>query len=469
MILPNNKAWREETALGRYQIIAPLLDESLDTAKRSQMRKQISDQSGQSIRTLYRYEKAYRNGGFSALFPADRTGNQSSRLPDNYPELLNEAIQLKREVPSRSVEQIILILEMEGRAEPGTLKRSTLQRHLYNAGFGRRQMKVYNEARQSSSRRFCKPHRMMLAQADIKYGPTLPIGKNGKGVKTYLSAVIDDHSRLILDSGFYVGQEQEIVEDTLRRAILKHGKMDAAYFDNGRQYISKQLKIALSKLGIRIIHCKPYSPASKGKIEIYNRFVNAFLAEAKADRVRTLDALNQRWQLWVEAYYHNKPHSGIQEYYESLGVSVPESGITPLQEFNRDSRRLVFLDASTVGEAFLHHEKRRVDKGGCIRFRGRLYEASSALIGATVEISYDPMKTETLTVRYKDVPAFEILPVEIKEFCAPKPQLPTSMQAVEPECSRFLKGLEQQYARQKERQANAISFGAYRKDGAGNV
>jgi transposase InsO family protein len=105
---------------------------------------------------------------------------------------------------------------------------------------------------------------MMLAQADIKYGPTLPIGKNGKGVKTYLSAVIDDHSRLILDSGFYVGQEQEIVEDTLRRAILKHGKMDAAYFDNGRQYISKQLKIALSKLGIRIIHCKPYSPASKG-------------------------------------------------------------------------------------------------------------------------------------------------------------------------------------------------------------
>jgi hypothetical protein len=151
--------------------------------------------------------------------------------------------------------------------------------------------------------------------------------------------------------------------------------------------------------------------------------VNAFLAEAKADRVRTLDALNQRWQLWVEAYYHNKPHSGIQEYYESLGVSVPSSGITPLQEFNRDSRPLVFLDTSTVGEAFLHHENRRVDKGGCIRFRGRLYEVSTALIGANVEISYDPMKTETLTVRYKDVPAFEILPVEIKEFCAPKPFL----------------------------------------------
>jgi hypothetical protein len=123
----------------------------------------------------------------------------SPDLPGNFNELVSEAIQLKREVPTRSVAQIILILEMEGRVAPGILKRSTLQRHLYNAGFGKKQMKKYNEARKSSSKRFCKPNRMLLVESDIKYGPKLPIGKNNRMVRTYLVVIIDNHSRLVLD------------------------------------------------------------------------------------------------------------------------------------------------------------------------------------------------------------------------------------------------------------------------------
>lgn len=40
--------------------------------------------------------------------------------------------------------------------EPGILKRSTLQRHLYDAGFGKKQMKKYTDARASSTKRYCK-------------------------------------------------------------------------------------------------------------------------------------------------------------------------------------------------------------------------------------------------------------------------------------------------------------------------
>lgn len=36
-----------------------------------------------------------------------------------------------------------------------------------------------------------------------------------------------------------------------------------------------------------------------------------------------------------------------------------------------DPRALKFLDAGLIGEAFLHHEKRKVDKGACISFRGK--------------------------------------------------------------------------------------------------
>jgi hypothetical protein len=35
---------------------------------------------------------------------------------------------------------------------------------------------------------------------------------------------------------------------------------------------------------------------------------------------------------------------------------VPAEGISPYQEFMRDTRGLTFLDTSLVSEAFLHHE-----------------------------------------------------------------------------------------------------------------
>jgi hypothetical protein len=74
-------------------------------------------------------------------------------------------------------------------------------------------------------------------------------------------------------------------------------------------------------------------------------------------------------------------------------------------EWNRDARPLVFLDTSVVGEAFLHHEERVVNKGGCISFRGRDYEVSAALIGATVEIAYDPQNPNPITISLVGSPA----------------------------------------------------------------
>lgn len=197
------KQWQEQEALSRFQLIAPLLQEDLDDAKRLQLRKQIAQDNDISVRSIYRYEKAYREGQFAGLKPATREKRRSQKLPENFDLLLEQAIQLRKEVPERSVAQIICILELEGYAAPGVLKRSTLERHLYRAGYGREQMQMYRDARESSSKRFCKPHRMMLVQGDIKYGPKLPIGKNGARVQTYLSSAIDDHSRLLLASRFY--------------------------------------------------------------------------------------------------------------------------------------------------------------------------------------------------------------------------------------------------------------------------
>lgn len=461
--------WQDQCALERYTLIAPLLDGSLDPAKRSQLRGGIAERSGVSERTLYRYEAAYRAKGFSGLRPAACERSLSKKLPDNYLKIVEQAIQLKKEVPKRSVEQIIFILEQEGWAAPGVLKRSTLERYLYRAGFGVRQMQMYRNARESSSKRFCKPHRMMLLQGDIKYGCKLPIGKNGAMVQTYLSSAIDDHSRYVIQSEFYDNQEASIVEDTFRKVILKAGKFDAAYFDHGSQYIARQLKFSLAKLGIAIRLAPLRSGRSKGKIEKFHQVADSFLREAKIHKVKTLEELNRYWAIYLEEYYHKDAHEGIREYYESLGTPVPREGITPLMEWNRDSRALVFLDTATVAEAFLHHEQRLVDKGACISFQGRKYETKPSLIGFQVEIAYDPSAPETITVHYPGMEPFTAQPLKISAFCDKAPALPVSMQETEPESSRFLEVLEKKQEQSRSRMADAISFSRFRKDGGSDV
>ena len=463
------KKWQDDIALEKFQMIAPLTDKSLDPAKRIQLRREIALQNDLSYKTIKRYDDAYQKYGFEGLKPKDRSPRNREDLPENFEDLLQEAIQLRREIPSRSVDKIITILELEGRVPPGKLKRSTLQRHLYNAGFGTTHLQIYKDARESSSKRFCKPHRMMLIQGDIKYGPKLPIGKNGAMVQTYLSSALDDHSRWPLASRFYDNQEEIIVEDTFHNAILKYGAFDACYFDHGSQYIAKQLKLSLAKLSIRIRKAPVRSGKSKGKIEKYHQVVDDFLKEAKAKKIRTLDALNEYWTIYLEEYYCKRPHDGIREYYESHGVPVPAEGITPEQEWNRDSRPLKYLDVGVVAEAFLHHEKRKVDKGACISFRGRRYETKPSLIGFKVEISYDPSAPDVITVSYPGIASFKASPLKIDAYCDQKAALPASMGLIEPETSRFLDALKKKHEESKKQRADAISYGAYRKEVHQNV
>lgn len=462
------KKWQDEEALKRYQMIAPLLDESLDEGKRRWLREEIAERYDVSKRSIYRYEEKYREGAFEGLRPMNREKRRSQALPDNYEEIVGEAIQLKREVPRRSVRQIIKILESEGYAPPGVIKASTLQRYLYNAGLGVKQMKRYTEKRETTSRRFCRAHRNELWQGDIKYGPDIRLS-DGRLIKTYLSSLIDDHSRYIVQSEFYDNQRQEVVEDTFHKAILKHGKCDVCYLDNGTQYTSNQLHTALAKLGIRVLHAKIRACESKGKIEKFHQKVDQFIAEIKVAHVHSLEELNRRWKIFLEQDYQKEAHDGIREYYKSYGVTVPSGGISPLREWNRDTRGLVFLDTTVVSEAFLHHETRRLDNAGCFSFGDVRYEASAALANAEVEIVYDPMNTEVIKVLYQDMEPIMAHRVKIGAFCDKKSPLPVAMTDKLPETSRFLDALEKKYREDHQLMANALSFGEYGKAGGQNV
>lgn len=153
----------EETAAQRFQLISPLLTEGLDAGKAKQLRDEICKTSGLSERTIRRYLSQYRTDGFEGLKPKGKlTQTKSQGIP---PHLLEQAILLRREAPSRSVAQIIQILEWEGLAEPGQLKRSTLQEKLKEKGYSSHQMRLYSQSG-VAARRFQKRFRNQLWQSD---------------------------------------------------------------------------------------------------------------------------------------------------------------------------------------------------------------------------------------------------------------------------------------------------------------
>jgi putative transposase len=251
----------EEIAAQRVQLLSPLLAAGLDVAKMSEIKAAICEQSGLSERTLRRYLAEYREHGFSGLKPKERGRKpETSTFPA---QLLDEAILLRREVPSRSVSQIIQILVWERKAKPGELKRSTLQEKLAQSGYSSRQMRLY-ESKGVAARRFQKRYRNALWQSDIKYGPHLPIGPGGEKKQVFLVLFVDDATRSVIHGEFYAAFDQTIVEDCFRKAIQKHGVPEAVYYDNGKQYKTKWMTRTCSKLGIRLLFAKPYSPESKG-------------------------------------------------------------------------------------------------------------------------------------------------------------------------------------------------------------
>jgi len=162
----------------------------------------------QSLRTLRSYVAQFREEGFEGL----KQKQYRTTEEDTHDPVLDHAILLRREVPSRSISTIIQILEWEGIVEKDTLKRSTLQEKLAKRGYSSRQMRMYHET-SGAVRRFQRKHRNQLWHSDIKYGPYLPIGPDGKKKQVYMVALLDDATRMPLHVSFYPMLDARCVEE----------------------------------------------------------------------------------------------------------------------------------------------------------------------------------------------------------------------------------------------------------------
>lgn len=195
-------------------------------------------------------------------------------------------------------------------------------------------------------------------------------------------------------------------------AILKRGLPQRLFVDNGANYRSHHFSIVCAKLGVALIHARPYQPASKGKIERFFRTVRAqLLTRLSHEDLSSLSALNRRLAAWVEGEYHHTPHRGI-------------GGETPLERWARVGDGVRYPDKDMdLDDLFLFEEQRKVQNDRIVSLRSRLFEVDASLIGEKVTLRYDPARPDApIQVVHKGQLIQKARQVDLYANCAVKRQ-----------------------------------------------
>jgi transposase InsO family protein len=421
-------------ALFRYQIISAYLALDPPRGKRRLMLEQLAAktwmlQSGEVLtvkaETIRYWLRMYRSGGFEALKDKPRSDRGIRAIPQ---ELIEQACKLKLQVPERSIERIIAIMENMQLAPPGLLRRSTLHRALKARGLSKRKLTIPDR---KDLDRFQADYANDLWQADMLQGPWLPDPKKpGKMRRSYLYAFIDDASRLLLYGRFSFKGDLPALELVLKRALQRYGKPARVYYDNAK---AKHMQILCAELGIhRPIHTKPYRPEGHGKIEAFNRFcINNFIAEVKVSKIQTLDQLNEAFFAWVDEEYNHRKHS--------------ELGMSPKKRWLRDSSRIEYIDEEKIRIAFLWRELRTPDKTAIINLFNRSYKVSSTLAKRRVEVRYDPEHLHQIEIYLDGSFRQRAKPLQVSPNRAPKEPLPVKQNPSEEEKIDYLAWLTKEH------------------------
>ena len=135
------------------------------------------------------------------------------------PEVLALAMQPRAENPSRSIQQIIRMMELAHRIEPGSVKYSTLTYHFRRRGVAARESEPSRVFRRRQA-----PYSHTEWQGDTPYTVKLPDpARPGQTKQAYLFAIIDDHSRFIVGAPFFFEENRPRLEEVLKWAIIRRG------------------------------------------------------------------------------------------------------------------------------------------------------------------------------------------------------------------------------------------------------
>ncbi|MCA3014299.1 MAG: transposase, partial [Myxococcaceae bacterium] len=218
---------------------------------------------------------------------------------------------------------------------------------------------------------------------------------------TYLVAFLDDATRVVPFAAFALSENTAAFLPVLKLAIMRRGVPKRLFVDNGAAYRSHHLALVCAKLGITLIHARPFAPQSKGKQERWFRTVRMqLLTRLTEGDTSSLETLNRKLWAYVEGEYHQAPHRGLDEE-------------TPLDRWAKRADEVKYLDGKVdLDDFFLTEARRKVAKDRTVSLAGLVYEVDASLVGETVTLRYEagPAQSRTVQVWHDGAKVFVLMP-----------------------------------------------------------
>ncbi|MDA2926448.1 DDE-type integrase/transposase/recombinase [Acidobacteria bacterium AH-259-G07] len=353
--------------------------------------------------TFKSWLRRYRREGFQGLLPRCRSdAGQSRVITGELSRLMGEILAEHPQMPVVHLRERLVAL---GQITSRRISENTLRRHIARAG-----LRPARTEPPKARKRFEKPQANQMWTLDFMHGPRVSIEGRRGAAKTYLAAAIDDHSRFITAASFYPRENSPVLASLLKEAFSRHGLPQILYCDNASAFSGSHLTLACARLGVALVHSRPYDSPSRGKIERFFRSLRSgFLALLPAQTL-TLADLNARLHQWLDQRYHRRLHAGIGE--------------RPLDRYMRSLAQLQprFPTREELDQVFYRTLSRKVTKDGLVSIAGVRWELPAAYVGQRVEIRHPQGRPQELYLFEEDKPVCRLHRLDLAENASrPRP------------------------------------------------
>lgn len=223
----------------------------------------------------------------------------------------------------------------------------------------------------AATQRFEKEAPNLLWQMD--FTGWVPLAGHGR---CHPLTIVDDHSRYAVCLAACGNEQSGTVQGHLEAVFRHHGLPEALFVDNGSPWSDSggrpwtRLAVWLLKLGIDLIHSRPYHPQSRGKNERFHRTLKAELLALR--RFHDLAEAQHAFDRWRLIYNFQRPHEALDQKvpasrYQASARAMPDR----LPQIEYDSNEIV----RTVGATKDY-----------ISFNGQLWNVPGAFRGERVAI-----------------------------------------------------------------------------------
>jgi transposase InsO family protein len=216
--------------------------------------------------------------------------------------------------------------------------------------------------------------------------------------------VLDDHSRYAIGLEACGDEQEGTVRGRLAAMFRRYGMPWQMLMDNGSPWGDSRdqphtvLTVWLMRLGIKVIHGRPYHPQTQGKQE---RFHRTLQAEVLAHNdYRDLSDCQIAFDHWRPVYNYERPH-------EALGLATPGERYRPS---TRSFPELIPPIEYGPGD-----QVRKVNSDGFFSFKGRQWRIGKPFRGQPVALRQST-KDGVFTAHFG---AHHITSIDLRDGAAP--------------------------------------------------